>query len=274
MSCELIFPVEENLNMPKALIINPNTTRSMTEDIAISASKVFSSPWDFHAVQPPGGTGSIESWFEVGLASTAILAILREYDSVDGVVIACFGDPGLYALREILSVPVVGIAEASFLTACMIGNKFGVILGGHSDIPAIENLLWMFGLEKRHAGSWAMDMEVLDMNVDYKKTLHILIEGSKSIIKNGAEVILLGCAGLSPFQDELQERIGAPVINPVEAGCRQLRSIVEMGLNTSRIGMYAGPNPKQLENLKSIFEPGLAKWLENEAKSGFNKTEE
>jgi allantoin racemase len=192
----------------------------MTDDIAISAGKVFISPWDFYAVQPPGGTGSIESWFEVGLASTAILAILREYDEVDGVVIACFGDPGLYLLREILSVPVVGIAEASFLTACMIGNKFGVILGGHNDIPAIENLVWMFGLDKRHAGSWAMDIEVLDMNVDNKKTMQILLEGSKQIIEKGAEVILFGCAGLSSYQDELQQNLGVPIITPVEAGCR------------------------------------------------------
>jgi Asp/Glu/hydantoin racemase len=59
MSCVVIYPVKENKNMPTALIINPNTTRSMTEDIAISASKVFTSPWDFHAVQPPGGIRSL-----------------------------------------------------------------------------------------------------------------------------------------------------------------------------------------------------------------------
>jgi hypothetical protein len=62
---------------------------------------------------------------------------------------------------------------------------------------------------------------------------------------------------LSPFQDELHDKLGAPVIYPVEAGCRELRSIVEMGLNTSRIGMFSGPNPKQLDNLKSILKLSL-----------------
>jgi allantoin racemase len=189
------------------------------------------------------------------------------------VVLACFGDPGLYALREILPVPVTGIAEASFLTACMIGHKFGIVIGGHNDVPAMESFLWTLGLEKRYAGSWAMDMEVLDMNVDREKTLQTLVEGGQEIIDKGGEVILLGCAGLGTFQDDLQTKLGVPVIDPNEAGCRQLRLLVDMGLNTSHVGLFTGPNPKELDNLTSIFEPGLAEWLQTKAKGGFYRAE-
>jgi len=259
--------------MPTALVINPNTTQSMTDDIEKSAAKVFTPPWEFHTVQPPGGTGSIESLFESGLAATAIFAILKEYESIDGVVLACFGDPGLFALREILPVPVTGIAEASFLTACMIGHKFGIVIGGHNDVPAMESFLWTLGLEKRYAGSWPMDMEVLEMNLDFEKTLQALVEGAQNIIDKGAEVILLGCAGLGLYQDKLQAKLGVPVIDPNEAGCRQLRLLVDMGLNTSHVGLFAGPNPKELDNLTSIFEPGLANWLREKAKGGFYRAE-
>ncbi len=260
--------------MPTALVINPNTTQSMTDDIGESAAKVFKPPWDFHAVQPPGGTPSIESTFEGELAAIAMLAVLKEYPAIDGVVIACFGEHGLFGLREILPVPVVGIAEASFLTACMLGAKFGVMLGGDNDVACIENLIWMYGLEKRHAGSWAMDMQVLEMNVDFGKTLQTLAEGAGNVIKMGAEVILLGCAGLGPYQAALQERLRMPVIDPVEAGCRQLHALVEMGLMTSRSGMFMGPGAKQFTNLTSILEPGLAEWLGKKAERGFTSPEE
>lgn len=260
--------------MPTALVINPNTTQSMTDDIGASAAKVFKAPWDFHAVQPPGGTPSIESTFEGELAAIAMLAVLKEYPAIDGVVIACFGEHGLFGLREILPVPVVGIAEASFLTACMVGAKYGVMVGGENDAACIENLIWMYGLEKRHAGSEVMEMEVLEMNVDFDKTLQTLADGAGNLLKMGAEVILLGCAGLVPYQAALQEKLGVPVIDPVEAGCQQLRSLVEMGLTTSRSGMFMGPNPKTLTNLASFLEPGLAEWLGKKSERGFTSPEE
>ncbi len=255
--------------MPTALIINPNTTESMTTDIATSASKVFRPPWQCLAVQPPGGPESIESWFEMNLATTALLPVIREHASVDGVVLACFGDPGLFALREILPVPVVGVAEASFLTACMIGFKFGILVGAPKDVPAMENLLWTYGLEKRYAGSWPMEMAVLEMHTDREQSMHRLATGAELLVNRGAEVILLGCAGLSSFQASLQENLGLPVVDPVESACWQLRALVEMGLRTSQKGMFAPLGPKQFPNLDSFLDPDLAQWLARKASEGF-----
>jgi len=247
--------------MPTALVINPNTTESMTRDIADSASKVFKPPWGFLTVQPPGGPESIESWFEVNLATTALLNVIKEHENVDGVVVACFGDPGLFALREILPVPVVGIAEASFLTACMIGFKFGILVGSPKDVPAMESLLWAYGLEKRYAGSWPMEMAVLEMHRNREQSLRCLATGADLLAEKGAEVILLGCAGLSSFQTSLQEDLGLPVIDPVKAACWQLKALVEMGLRTSQTGMFAPLGAKQFSNLESFLDPGLAQWL-------------
>lgn len=256
--------------MPTALVVNPNTTESMTRDIAASAGKVFEPPWNFVATQPPGGPESIESWFEMNLAATALLRVIKENENVDGVVLACFGDPGLFAFREILPVPIVGIAEASFLTACTLGFKFGILVGDPKDVPAVENLLWSYGLEKRYAGSWPMEMAVLEMHRDREQSMRRLAMGADLLVKKGAEVILLGCAGLSSFQASLREDLELPVIDPVEAACWQLKALVEMGLNTSRTGMFARLGPKQFSSLDSFLEPDLAQWLAGRASEGFN----
>jgi allantoin racemase len=259
--------------MPAALVINPNTTQWMTEAVARSAAKAFHSPWEFRALNPPGGPTSIESWLDTQLAATAMLALVRDHSDVDGVVIACFGDPGLFALRELLDVPVVGIAEAAFLTACMLGLKFGVLVGEHKDAPSLENVLWTYGLEKRCAGLEAIGVPILDLASDRRATLRALTVTSRNLRAAGAESLLLGCAGLSDYQRELGQAVGLPVIDPVEAGCRQLQVLVGMGLSTSRAGIFARSAPKELSNLADVLNPELAHWLQDGARRGFQAKE-
>ncbi|MBI4315292.1 MAG: aspartate/glutamate racemase family protein [Chloroflexi bacterium] len=257
--------------MPTALVINPNTTPAMTDEIARTAARVFAPPWRFRAVQPPGGPESLESWFEAALASTAMLPLLKEHADADGVVLACFGDPGLYALREIVDGPVVGVAEAGFLTACMLGLRFGVLVGPIKDAAFTESLLWTYGLEKRCAGVQTMDIPVLDLHADRAATLAALTAGGGALAARGAEVLVLGCAGLSDYREEFEAAIGLPVIDPVEAACWQLRSLVEMRLATSRAGMFAKPAPKALTDLHTVLTPPLADWLAAQAERGFQK---
>jgi allantoin racemase len=241
----------------------------MTDHAATSAGKVFRKPWEFRAVHPPGGPESIESWFETSVATMAIMTLVKENPDIDGIVLACYGDPGLFALREIVDVPVVGIAEASFLTACMIAYKFGILVGEHKDVPSLENVLWTYGLEKRCAGLEPIGTAILDLQTDPAATLLALENSSKKLITQGAETVLLGCAGLSNFKDDLSRSLEVPVIDPIEAACWQLRGLVEMGLSTSRAGMFAKPNPKELTHLDRIFEDNLSTWLKIKSRSGF-----
>ncbi len=255
--------------MPIALVINPNTTQWMTEEVTRSAAKAFRPPWEFRALNPPGGPASIESWLDTNLAATAMLALVKDHPDVDGAIIACFGDPGLFALRELLDVPVVGIAEAAFLTACMLGLKFGVLVGEHKDAPSLENVLWTYGLEKRCAGLEPIGIPILEMGSDRGVTLQALTVTSRKLRAAGAESLLLGCAGLSGYQRDLGQAVGLPVIDPVEAACRQLQVLVGMGLSTSRTGMFARTGPKELSHLAAVLNPELAQWLQNGARRGF-----
>jgi len=165
---------------------------------------------------------------------------------------------------------VVGVAEAGFLTACMLGLRFGVLVGPIKDATFTENLLWTYGLEKRCAGVQTLDISVLDLHANRAATLAGLTVAAKSLAARGAEVLLLGCAGLSDFRAEFEQQMGLPVIDPVEAACWQLRSLVEMGLTTSRAGMFAKPAPKRLTQLESFLAPPLAGWLTDQAARGFH----
>jgi allantoin racemase len=255
--------------MPTALVINPNTTADMTEKIRQRAAPVFPPPWELRVVQPPGGAESIESWFESYLSAVAMLPVLKEYPDVDGIVLACFGDPGLFAFREIVHVPVVGIAEASYLTACLVGLKFGVIVGSAKDAACLEEYLWSLGLQARCAGFEWIDMAVLEMAADRKDTLARLAEAAHALKTKGAESSILGCANLGDFREDLERESRMPVIDPVEAACWQLRALVEMRLKTSRASMFETPARKRLTDLDRVLSPDLARWLSGRAASGF-----
>jgi allantoin racemase len=245
--------------MPKALIINPNTSLAMTAEIEQTARKVFQPPWSCVVSAAPAGPESLESWSDYQLAGVAILPLLENHPDADGVVLACFGDPGLFPLKEVCKAPVVGIAEASMSVALLLGARFGILAGMRRAVELMDSMVHTYCLEARYAGTVALDMRVLDFDKDRPATLGVLEKASRQLRSNGAEVLLLGCAGLTAFVDDLQARVDMPVIDPVEAGCRMLRTIYEARLNTSHVGLYSRPAPQKMQNLETLFSQDMAK---------------
>jgi allantoin racemase len=245
--------------MPKALVINPNTSQAMTAEIEQTAKQVFQAPWNCVVSAAPGGPESLESWSDYHLASIAILPLLEKYPGADGVVLACFGDPGLFLLKEICAVPVVGIAEASMSMALLLGARFGILAGMRRAVELMDSMVHTYGLDARYAGTVPLNLRVLDFDKDHPGTLRVLEKASLELRSNGAEVLLLGCAGLTTFVDDLQSRVEMPVIDPVEAGCRMLRTICEAGLNTSHVGLYSKPAPQKMQNLEVLFSESMTR---------------
>ncbi len=245
--------------MPKALVINPNTSLAMTAEIEQTARKVFQSPWTCVVSAAPGGPESLESWSDYHLASIAILPLLESHSDADGIVLACFGDPGLFLLKETCKVPVVGIAEASMTMALLLGARFGILAGMRRAVELMDSMVHTYCLDARYAGTVPLDMRVLDFDKDRLATLDVLEQASRQLRSNGAEVLLLGCAGLTAFVDDLQSKVEMPVIDPVEAGCRMLRTICEAGLNTSHIGLYSKPAPQNMQNLEALFSENMTR---------------
>ena len=244
--------------MPTALVINPNTSESMTTEIEATANHVFQPPWRCIVSSAAAGPESLESWSDYHLASVAVLPLLEKYREADGIVLACFGDPGLYLLKESCSVPVVGIAESSISIAVLLGARFGILAGMRRAVELMDSMVRTYGFESRYAGTVSLEMRVLDFDKDRIETLNVLERASHQLRDRGAEVLLLGCAGLTAFVEELQAKVEMPVIDPVEAGCRMLQTICATGLNTSHIGLYSKPAPQNMQRLEKLFSPEMS----------------
>lgn len=240
--------------MPKALVINPNTSPAMTAEIEATARRVFSGDWDCAVHHAPGGPESLESWYDYHLATVCVLPlVLQSPQPCDGILLACFGDPGIFALKEIATVPLIGIAEASMSLALLSGGKFGILAGMRRAIELMDSMVRTYGLEARYAGCESLDMRVLSFDAEPERTLETLVACAERLRARGADVILLGCAGLTAFVDRFQERMAMPVIDPVEAGCRMLKTVVEQRLQVSHAGIYTRPALQQLNNLSELF---------------------
>ena len=160
--------------MPRALVVNPNTSAAMTAGIRATAEQVFQPPWSCVVAHAPAGPESLESWRDYHLSGVCVLPLLRDHPDVDGILLACFGDPGLYLLKEIAAVPVVGIAEASMSLALLLGAKFGILAGMRRAVELMDSMVRTCGLESRYAGTWPLDMRVLDFEERRAETLDTL----------------------------------------------------------------------------------------------------
>jgi allantoin racemase len=184
-----------------------------------------------------------------------VLPLLEQHADADGLVLACFGDPGLYALKELFSGPAVGIAEAAMSLALPLGAKFGILAGMGRAVELMDSMVRTYGLEARYAGSVPLQMRVLQFEGQRQETLQSLVRASQELRQRGAEVLLLGCAGLTSYAEALRKQVQMPVVDPVEAGCRLLRVLVDCGLDTSHVGLFARPAPQKMNGMDRLFTP-------------------
>lgn len=231
----------------RLLVINPNTTEEMTRDIGEAARRYARPGTEIETVSPEWGPRSIEGHYEELVAAVAMLEVVRDRASeFDGVVIACYGDPGLAAAREISPVPVVGIAEASMLTACTVAHSFSIVTVLDRVKPMLEDVVRLHGLEHRCASVRTTPLTVLDCERDPSAAGRAIVKASlAAIAEDGAEAICLGCAGMGPLDKLVQEEIGIPVLDGTACAVKMLEGILEYGITTSRVAAYKAPEPKE-----------------------------
>jgi len=234
----------------RILVINPNTTEEMTQDIGRQARKFARPGTEIEAVSPVWGPRSIEGHYEDQLSAVATLEVIQERGAdFDGVVIACYGDPGLHAAREISPAPVVGIAEASMLMACTVAHTFSIVTVLPRIKPMFETMVRMHGLESRCASIRTTPLSVLDCERDPAAARREIVKASRlAIEEDGAEAICLGCAGMGPLDKEVEAELGIPVLDGVVCGVKLIESLVDYGLSTSRVAAYKAPEPKEILN--------------------------
>ena len=229
----------------RILVVNPNTTASMTASIGACAARVTTA--EVVAVQPAMGPASIESHYDEALAVPGLLQEIErgERGGAQGTVIACFGDPGLDAAREIAAGPVVGIAEAAMHVATLLGRTFGIVTTLSRTIGTAHDLVERYGFAGRCVAIRACDIPVLELDVPGSAARAVVTELCRKVVEEeGADSVVLGCAGMADFCDEVSAEIGVPVIDGVAAAVKLVESLVALGLTTSRRDEFAAPPAK------------------------------
>lgn len=217
--------------MNALVVINPNSSQTVTDgiDSAIDPLRSFGIPIRCLtlAVGPPG----IESQQQADLTIAPMLKLAAAQNDVAGYVIACFGDPGLHALRDQTSLPVVGIQEASVMAALNLGHKFGVIAILPASIPRHLRAFGAMGVSGRLAGDRALGLSVADLADDGKSLNAMIATGKRLRDEDGADVLIMGCAGMARFRNPLQDATGLPVVDPAQAAVSMALGQIRLNLS-------------------------------------------
>jgi allantoin racemase len=192
----------------------------------------------------PGGPLSIESHAEEVLCVPPMMAAVSRRDrAADAVIIGCFGDPGLAALREILECPVVGPFEASFHMGAQLGARVGIVTILDSVTPMLDHIVHGMGQSLRYAGTAAIGVPVLELGKDPGAVTERVVQAGAELIRHrNADVLLLGCMSLAflGIAERTAPALGIPVINPAKCALKTAEALLAQGLLQSR-RTYARP---------------------------------
>jgi allantoin racemase len=239
----------------RILVINPNTTASMTAKIGEAAASVASGSTEIIAVNPVDGPPSIEGYFDEVFAIPGIIAEMGKAPA-DAYVIACFDDTGLDAARCATEAPVIGIGEAAFHMASLVAGKFSVVTTLARSVPAIEHNLAKYGLASRCAKVRSSEVAVLELERPGSNARHRISEEiARAISEDKAEAIVLGCAGMADLAHSLSEEHGVPVLDGVVCAVTLAEGLFKVGLRTSKVGGYAAPRGKRFAGVFSSLSP-------------------
>ncbi len=244
--------------MTRILVINPNTTQSMTDKIGEAARSVAAAGTEITALSPDKGPVSIEGHYDEAYCVPGVVERVMEGAEAgyDGFVLACFDDPGLHSCRTAVAEPVVGICEAAMHAATMIASSFSVVSTLPRSIPVIEELGFRYGMERKLKRVWAADIPVLALEEegsDAREKVRAAV--MRAIEEDRSEAVILGCAGMADLTAWLTRETGVPVLDGVACAVKMVEGLVSLGLGTSKTGGYAWPRPKTYTGDFSRFAP-------------------
>jgi Asp/Glu/hydantoin racemase len=221
----------QEVHVGHILVINPNSSRAVTQSmqacLAIVKANTHHTIECIELAKSPKG---IETDEHVALAAPNVVEAISA-SGADAFVVSCFSDPGIAAARAATNRPVTGIAESAYLAALGLGSRFGVISLGQSSIDRHLRYLKALELDRRLAGDRSIDMTVAQlMATDVVET--VVRTGRKLRDEDGADVVILGCAGLGGYRAAMEEALGLPIVDPVQAGVDLACSRIDLKYRT------------------------------------------
>jgi allantoin racemase len=219
----------------KIFIINPNSDPTMTQKIQDTANRYASSDSDVIYKPTPGAPKFVETYENGSASAPGMIALVRENEAdFDGFIIACHADIHLDVMKEITDKPVVGIGEAYMKIASMLGHRFSVLSDNDHSIPNKEALVRKYHLENGLASVRAPDKDWMDLE-DRDKYIKA---GTAAIKEDKAEVLVLGCAGMTGLDKDLQEALHIPVLDGIVCALMIAEGLIRYGVSTSKMRRY------------------------------------
>jgi Asp/Glu/hydantoin racemase len=211
------------------VVINPNSTDAVTAaiDDAIAPLRMAGGP-PIECVTLAEGPPGIESQAHVEQVVQPVARLVRARDDAAAFVIACFSDPGLHVAREATSRPVLGIAECGMLCALTLGERFGIISILAGSVPRHRRYVRQLGLDARFAGDLPIGLGVVELGDAGRTLVRLSAIGAELRDHHGADVLVLGCAGMAQYRHQIEAAIGVPVVDPTQAA-------VTMAVGTVRL---------------------------------------
>jgi len=213
----------------RIVVINPNSTERVTDgiDAALDPLRMSGAP-TIECVTLAEGPPGIETQAHVESVVEPICRFIRRHDAA-AYIIACYSDPGLHAAREATARPVLGISECSMLAALTLGERFGIIAILPTSLARQQRYVRSMGLATRFAGNRSIGLGILELGDDDRVLERMVACGKWLRDERGADVVIMGCAGMARFRGLLQEEIGTPVVEPCQAA-------VTMAIGAARLG--------------------------------------
>ena len=223
--------MEKSNTTGRVTIINPNSSEAVTKSIdeAVDPLRWSEGPV-IDCLTLKEGPPGIETQCHVDGVVAPLSELIRKEDATtDAFVIACFSDPGLHSAREITSSSVFGIAESAYSMALNLGEKFGVIAILRASVIRQQRYVRQLGLSERYAASLPLDTGVSGLESDTAGE-HLLAVGQELIDSHGADVLILGCAGMARFRRRIAADLNVPVIDPCQAATIQAVASVRLAI--------------------------------------------
>jgi allantoin racemase len=227
----------------RLLLINPNTSPEVTATVARAAAPLLPEGVELLPVTGRFGARYIASRAAAAIAGHAALDALAEHvDGCDAVLLACFGDPGLLALKELSPVPVIGMAEAACHLACLTARRFAIVTGGERWPAMLEEFVAAEGLASRLTGIRALAPTGDVLTKDLDASIAQLAEACRQAVDaDGAEAVILGGAALAGLAGRVGRTIDVPVICSLAAGLAATIAMARLHTRRPGTGSLARP---------------------------------
>jgi Asp/Glu/hydantoin racemase len=218
----------------RILVINPNSTEAVTRGIdeAVEPLRIPGGP-AIDCLTLAEGPPGIETQQHVDGVVPHLLSLVSQKETqYAAFVIACYSDPGLHSLREATAKPVLGISECGILTALTLGQKFGVIAILRQSIARHLRYVGALGVSERLAGELPVDLPVVELS-NAEKTFGRMVQVGRALREqHGADVLVMGCAGMARYRKPLQDEVGIPVVEPTQAAVAMAIGRVRLNWNS------------------------------------------